>query len=218
MPAHPVAPPPPAGYQLPTQPAGYGPPPGYAPGTPPAGYGPRPGWPTLPVSPAGQPLANFGDRFLAVLIDGAIGAGVAMAIMIPTVILVFVAVIPSNPESMTQADANAAAGRAFLWMMLAYGVVFLLLLALSYWYYVERLWPTGQTVGKKVMKIRIVPLEPATTLTRGMAAKRFLIGQIAAGFVPGLHYLDGLWQLWDKPYQQCLHDKYARTVVVKVSG
>jgi hypothetical protein len=34
--------------------------------------------------------------------------------------------------------------------------------------------------------------------------------------VPFLSYLDGLWQLWDKPYLQCLHYKFAQTVVVKV--
>jgi hypothetical protein len=28
--------------------------------------------------------------------------------------------------------------------------------------------------------------------------------------------LDPLWCLWDKPYRQCLHDKPAKTVVVKV--
>ena len=30
--------------------------------------------------------------------------------------------------------------------------------------------------------------------------------------------VDGLWQLWDKPYLQTLHDKAAQTVVVKVSA
>jgi hypothetical protein len=30
--------------------------------------------------------------------------------------------------------------------------------------------------------------------------------------------IDGFWQLWDKPFQQTLHDKAAQTVVVKVSA
>ena len=34
--------------------------------------------------------------------------------------------------------------------------------------------------------------------------------------MPFLSYVDGLWQLWDKPYQQTLHDKAAKTVVIKV--
>jgi len=29
--------------------------------------------------------------------------------------------------------------------------------------------------------------------------------------------VDGLWQLWDKPFQQCLHDKAAGTVGVKLT-
>ena len=52
-------------------------------------------------------------------------------------------------------------------------------------------------------------------LSRTMLAKRFLISDVAALFVPFLNWLDGLWQLWDQPYRQCLHDKFAQTVVVK---
>ena len=77
---------------------------------------------------------------------------------------------------------------------------------------------SGQTLGKRIMKIRVVPLDPAGSLTRGMAAKRYLVQFPAGMFVPFFSYLDGLWQLWDKPYQQSLHDKFARTVVVKVSA
>ena len=33
----------------------------------------------------------------------------------------------------------------------------------------------GQTLGKKLMKLQVVPLDPAATLTRGMAAKRYLV-------------------------------------------
>jgi hypothetical protein len=68
------------------------------------------------------------------------------------------------------------------------------------------------------MKIRVVPLTPAATLTRGMAAKRWLVGNVAAIFIPLFSYVDGLWQLWDKPYRQCLHDKFAQTTVVKVTS
>jgi hypothetical protein len=34
--------------------------------------------------------------------------------------------------------------------------------------------------------------------------------------VPGLGWVDGLWQLWDKPWRQCLHDKFAQTLVIKL--
>ena len=39
----------------------------------------------------------------------------------------------------------------------------------------------------------------------------------SAVIVPFFNWIDGLWQLWDKPYQQCLHDKVAQTVVIKVN-
>ena len=67
------------------------------------------------------------------------------------------------------------------------------------------------------MKIKVVPLAPGATLTRGMAAKRYLVEFPGGIFVPFFSYVDGLWQLWDKPYQQTLHDKFAQTVVVKVA-
>ena len=85
-------------------------------------------------------------------------------------------------------------------------------------YDVEYMHRSGQTLGKKVMKIRVMPIDPSRTLTRGMAVKRYLVQFVACAFVPFLSYVDGLWQLWDKPYQQTLHDKAAQTVVVKVSA
>jgi hypothetical protein len=53
-------------------------------------------------------------------------------------------------------------------------------------------------------------------MTRGVAARRWLANVVAGAIIPFWRWIDGLWQLWDKPYQQCLHDKFARTVVVKV--
>jgi uncharacterized RDD family membrane protein YckC len=93
----------------------------------------------------------------------------------------------------------------------------LVALLIAYLYDVEMMLGSGQTIGKRIMKLRIVPVDPAATLTRGMAAKRYLVEHVVAVFVPGFNLLDGLWQLWDKPHRQCLHDKFAQTVVVKVS-
>jgi uncharacterized RDD family membrane protein YckC len=90
------------------------------------------------------------------------------------------------------------------------------LLALSYVYYVEMMWRSGQTLGKRVMRLAVAPLDPAGRLDRPAAAKRFLVQHVAGSLVPFFAFVDGLWQLWDRPYQQCLHDKAAGTVVVKV--
>jgi uncharacterized RDD family membrane protein YckC len=176
--------------------------------------------PPPPVSPAGQPLASFGDRLLALLIDSAIMAGIGVVLAIPVIIVFVIAIIPDSSEIAPDGTLMAPEffGDFLLPMLLMYAAIFVIAWAVAYVYYVEMMFRTGQTTGKKAMKIKVVPLDPAATLDRGGAFRRFLVQNIAAGLVPGLSYLDGLWQLWDKPYQQCLHDKFARTVVVKVPG
>ncbi|MET8306084.1 RDD family protein [Micromonospora sp. NPDC005173] len=215
----------PQGYAVPPQyaPPGYAVPPGYAPPgyAPPHWYAgpPRPVTPPPTLSPGGQPLASFSDRLLAALIDAAVFMTIGMVLAVPAVIIFLIVVMPDlvqvTPDgTVREPDFLNDFLVPMLWLDLAIIVVSIVI---SYIYHVEMMFKTGQTLGKKMMKLRIVPLDPARTLDRRAAAKRYLVQQ-GAGLVPGLSYLDGLWQLWDKPWQQCLHDKAARTVVVKVSG
>jgi uncharacterized RDD family membrane protein YckC len=177
--------------------------------------------PPPPVSPAGAPLADFGSRLLAALIDGAILAGVAMVVAIPVFFVVFARMTTTidalDPYRGTEPGPYAMFTGFFLPLILLELGFVVLMLILYYFYYVEMLYKSGQTIGKKALKIRIVPLDPAATLTRGMVAKRYAIEFVVGTFVPFFRYLDGLWQLWDKPYLQTLHDKVAKTVVIKVS-
>jgi uncharacterized RDD family membrane protein YckC len=212
------APPQAAGAPGYLQPTPYGPAPSYPPYYgPPQQYGWRP--PPVPLSPDGRPLADFGTRLLAHLIDGAILTGIALIIALPVLFIVMFNVMPDLVDS-TQPygpDTEAVFGEFFLtFLLLELGLVVLLLVG-YYVYYVEMMFRSGQTVGKKLMKIQVVPIEPGATMTRGVAAKRYLVEFIGAVFVPFFSYLDGLWQLWDKPYQQTLHDKFAKTVVIKVA-
>jgi len=222
---HPPGPLPDQAPRPPIPPQGYAPPGGYGPPPPGWGYAAPPPLRPAPRAPNGAPLAEFGDRFLAFLIDYAILVGVALIFTIPLVIYQFSLMEdwattfgpPGSPppEDIGQLYADMFAAMApILW---AYLIYFALMMALYYVYRVELMFRTGQTVGKKVMKIRVIPLDPAATLTRGMAAKRWFIDTVAVQFVFLLQLLDGLWQLWDQPFRQCLHDKFAQTVVVKVS-
>ncbi|NBE81121.1 RDD family protein [Micromonospora rubida] len=211
-------PPPPPGW---AGPPGYVPPPGYA---PPPGWAPppRPGFAPVPVSPGGQPLASFGDRLLAFLIDTVLTSMVAMVLFLPVFLFIwfkmFNDLTRTNPDgTLVEPDPSIVITDFMLPLLLAELGLFVLMFGLYWLYHVEYLRRTGETLGKKVMKIRVVPLDPTGTLDRGLLGKRYLVQFVGCSLVPGLSYVDGLWQLWDKPWQQCLHDKFARTVVVKVA-
>ncbi|MGN9766855.1 RDD family protein [Micromonospora sp. SD12] len=209
------------GYAVPPQhvPPGQFPPPGWTP--------PPPGWagpprPAPALGPGGQPLASFGDRLLAALIDGALSGAVVMVLLMPPMLILFLNMTSdlsrTNPDGTLGPTPDAFLTEFLLPLFLLQLGLMVVMFGLYWLYHVEYMKRTGQTFGKKVMKLRIVPLDPAATLDRRMAGKRYAVQYLAAGFLPGLSYLDGLWQLWDKPWQQCLHDKFAGTVVVKVSA
>lgn len=177
---------------------------------PPGGYVVRPGYGLPAVSPSGAPLASFGDRLLAYLIDAAVFMGIGVVLAIPLVVVLFAVLEPdfADPDGVTFADT-------LLLVLLLEAIVLVIVAVISYFYYVELMRRQGQTLGKRVMKLRVVPLDPTVALDRGHCVRRWLIQFGAGSVVPFFSYLDGFWQLWDKPYQQCLHDKWARTVVVK---
>jgi uncharacterized RDD family membrane protein YckC len=217
-PAPPPAGTPPSGPQ-PRPQQHYGPQPGQPQFGPPQQYRWRP--PPVPAAPDGRPLADFGTRLLAHLIDTAILTGVAVVLFLPVIFVFVFRLLPDLTDAAAGTEptvtANDVVTEFFVPLLLIEFGLFVVLLAGYYVYFVEMMYRSGQTVGKKLMKIRVVPLAPGATLTRGMAAKRYLVEFPAGMFVPFFSYVDGLWQLWDKPYQQTLHDKAAKTVVIKVA-
>lgn len=213
-------------YPQPSQhnPYAQGPPPGYpqgAYGVPAqAYYGPPP----VPVAPTGQPLAGFGARLGAYLIDAIVFVTLSMLVIVPAIIAM-VAWIGSQASQLetdpvTGQLVNEPDPALFVGpIILGYVAIFAVMFGLSYVYYVE-LFPSrrGVTLGKRALGLALIRLDdPAAPITRGVAAKRWLMQYVVAMFVPFFSWIDGLWQLWDKPFQQCLHDKVAQTVVVKVN-
>ncbi|MFY1578941.1 RDD family protein [Verrucosispora sp. WMMD703] len=223
---------PPAGPpQVPAQWAPPGQPPPAQPGPP--GYASQPPWPVGPppagwaagppppvLGPGGQPLASFGDRLLAYLIDTAVVVAALLVVFGPLFVIFMAQMLAVDPE--TNPDGTVAEPGLFvveilLPMLLLQAASLVIMFGIYWLYHVEYLKRTGQTLGKKVMGLLVVPLDPTGTLDRRMAGKRYLVEFVGGSLVPGGSYVDGLWQLWDKPWQQCLHDKFAGTVVVKVS-
>jgi len=164
------------------------------------------------VSPGGQRLAEFGERLGAFIIDGLILGGASMVLLLPLYLYLFFKVFSLDPA--VQPDPYDVV----LPFVLLGAAAVLVIAGVRYVYEVEMMFRSGQTVGKRLMKLRVIPLDPSVPLTRMMAFKRFLVQFVAAAIVPGLNWIDGLWQLWDKPYRQCLHDKWAQTVVIKINA
>lgn len=87
-----------------------------------------------------------------------------------------------------------------------------LLLGLAYYAYLEGS-PSGQTVGKRAMSIRVIDFAGGGPIGPGRALIRY-IGRIASAIPCLLGYF---WMLWD-PEKQTWHDKFATTVVVPTSA
>jgi uncharacterized RDD family membrane protein YckC len=83
-----------------------------------------------------------------------------------------------------------------------------LLLLLAYFSFFEGS-ASGQTVGKKLLNIRVVDLGNAESIGFIRAAVR----NVVAYFVSVIFLLGYLWMLWDKE-RQTWHDKVASSIVV----
>jgi uncharacterized RDD family membrane protein YckC len=174
------------------------------------------GYQAYPPPPPGPtfPLASWGSRFAARLIDWTIIA----VVMAPLYVAVlwpdfrdFFDQMPTDgsaPSFQVVADFETSIlGKAF--------VLGLLLVLAQLDYEVPQLVAYGRTVGKRVLGIRVRPLAHDRNPSWGEATGR--VSVLAGGLFIGsalFVLLDCLWPLWDKPWQQALHDKAVRTVVV----
>ncbi|MFC9972780.1 RDD family protein [Spirillospora sp. NPDC127200] len=93
--------------------------------------------------------------------------------------------------------------------------VSLVLSVAAFFYYVVMHYKWGQTLGKKVLGIRVVRERDGGPLSFGRSAWRTGFSYLIAVFTCGIGgIVDVAWILWD-PRKQALHDKVARTLVVK---
>jgi uncharacterized RDD family membrane protein YckC len=212
-------PPPPAGPQAPSGP--QSPAPQYpgapqAPAAPPPPPGPE-GLPSYggPVPPGGwqqpipqhhgwtgQPLASWGSRVGATLIDWLI-------LLVPVVILTII-VVGIAAGSDTGAIVTGALGLlAYLIVVLAYAPVLMAREGAN----------NGQTWGKQMIGIRVVrdtgePMNFGWSALREIAVKGLLVG-LASSIIPLIPWLlNYLWPLWDDQ-NRALHDIVCSTHVVR---
>ncbi len=221
---------PPAGYPPTAYPGGGYPGGGY-PGAPQPGmpygapYGA--GWANpRDVTPDGERLAGWWSRFAAVLIDGLL-TGLLTALVgwrwtseIVSTYGEFIQESFDAAQAGQPAPDSFALGADLAPQIMALSLVGIVITAAYHCGFLR--WKAA-TPGKLVMRLRVRlrdrpgPLSWSTILTRW--AMRFLgslLGVVPlVGVVAWLYTLaDGLWPVWD-PHRQALHDKVAKTNVVR---
>lgn len=201
----PQAPPPPGPQAPPPGPEGL---PGYGGPVPPGGWQqpiarPSAGW-------VGQPLASWGSRVAAAIIDGLI-------IFIPAAIFFFVLVAGAVGLTGDDNDVSVgvAIGAAILWFLVVAAVALLYAPTLM----ARQGSGNGQTWGKQMIGIRVVR-DSGERMGFGWAALREVVVKglavgIASSIIPLLPWLlDVLWPLWDDQ-NRALHDMAVQTHVVR---
>jgi uncharacterized RDD family membrane protein YckC len=162
----------------------------------------------VPVAPDGRPLAGAGQRLGARLIDTVV---YLIAAMVSAGVILGTAAALLN--SLVDEDSPVVPVTAIT-------MIVLIIVGLQYAFEVEiPLRWNGQTPGKRLLKIAVIAMEPHVPLTRGRLTYRYLVMlgcNLLSYCYVGL--LDPLWCLWDKPYRQCLHDKPAKTVVIRLGS
>ncbi|TWJ25488.1 RDD family protein [Micromonospora endolithica] len=184
-------------------------------------------WPGRPPEPRphGLPLAGYGARLVARLIDFAIVFALNAVVNGWFVWRLVREFEPTFAEWWRRVQAREVTDDPLPQPgQQAEGLlIVILLIAAALWlaYEVPAMASGGQTLGKRLVGIRAVPLAADEPLGFGRALRRWntlglptlLWPCFCLGFA--LQLLDALSPLFDHPMRQALHDKRAQTVVVQ---
>ncbi len=146
--------------------------------------------------------ASFIERALAILIDNLLEVSILLVGVVMIVLFNFARSSFQNPFLVNGSVGDIAT------------VVFVIVTLLGFFLYPIVCWVkfNGQTLGKKLMNIKVEP-ENGSPINYKTAIVRDVSYWIS-GLIFDLGYF---WMLWDAK-KQCWHDKLAKTVVVRVEG
>ncbi|WP_432014762.1 RDD family protein [Streptomyces sp. HD1123-B1] len=156
--------------------------------------------PQTPQLPGMPPLATPGQRFAARLVDTLV-LGVLWAVALAATGALQYSMDHPGEQDMARVT-----------------LALVLTMAVYFGYEGTMLSRTGQTLGKKLLRIRVAMLADGDVPARRgwvRAAVYALPGMLVPVLVGTVFWLVNSVSLyWDKPYRRALHDKAARTVVV----
>ncbi|WBB74136.1 RDD family protein [Micromonospora sp. WMMD1128] len=200
------------------QPGQQGPPPGW----------PYPQWPGRPPVPRphGLPLASYGARLVARLIDFGVVFLLNVLVNGWFVWRYFEAIEPYLRETMRRAlnGDTSTEGLPQIDDQAGGLQVVILLIATALWfaYEVPSMAARGQTFGKRLARVRALPVETDQPLGFGRAFRRWstlglpTLLWYCCGLGLLFQFVDAVSPLFDQPLRQALHDKRAQTVVVQL--
>lgn len=159
------------------------------------------------------PRAGFWERLIASIIDGLI-------FVVPAIVMFIIAYAIGGTElkpCIDYQDGQRQYGLCDVPTDTTVGLWFLVVLGLTVGTLVYEAvltgGPSGQTIGKRAMGIRVIDFDTGGPIGKGRAVGRALFRSFFSGFF----LLGYLWMLWDRE-KQTWHDKIVRAVVVPVSA
>ncbi|TPQ20268.1 RDD family protein [Streptomyces sporangiiformans] len=146
------------------------------------------------------PLADSGKRILARLID-----------MLLVGVVVWLVAWGFNVNEYDVDGENIEYGKSFGQSVIA------AVLYVAYDTFMTT--QTGQTLGKKLLNLRVANLDNGATPSAQTSLVRALVLWVPFAFCCACIWtaIAGGWSFFDKPYKQGIHDKAAKTVVVSTS-
>lgn len=148
-------------------------------------------------------LAPIPRRAAARVIDAGLLGIVGFALILPFMI----AAVGLNEPGSRGKDGGVWSGPAvFGWILV------LAILPFAYEAVQLALW--GQTLGKRIMSLRVIA-DSGETMPPAQAVGRAAINNVLYLFGCGVGTVMAyLWAIWDQPLHQALHDRLTGTVVV----
>lgn len=178
------------------------------------------------TTPDGAPLAGWWQRVLAYVVDAVVVGLVAGLLAVPWLREVWESYRDWFQDALDTSATGGSVDTAELQRDVAgpLAVAVLIQLAVGFAYHVGFLLWRQATPGKLLLGLRVRRREEPGPMPLGTVLLRWL-GQFGVGVlnvvpfvgsVTGVYsLLDALWPLWDEK-KQALHDKLARTNVVRV--